>query len=127
MLDLGVIEPTNDSSWSSQPILVAKSEQSGGGTRFAVDYRELNKVTKFDVRPLPRIDDTIANLAGRRYYTSIDLTSGFWQLELHPESKEKTCFTTGEETYQWTVCPFGVLNGSAAFIYDQPDASWLSK
>lgn len=73
-LDRGLIEPSA-SNWATSCVLVKKKDASW---RFAIDYRELNSVTEADVYPVPRVDETLDTLAGARYYTALDLTSGFW-------------------------------------------------
>ena len=88
MLTGGQIEPS-DSPWSSPVILVTKKD---GGTRFCVDYRHLNDVTKKDAYPLPRIDDTLDMLAGKQWFSTLDLASGYWQVSLSQETRVKTAF-----------------------------------
>ncbi|GFY12549.1 hypothetical protein TNCV_2447401 [Trichonephila clavipes] len=87
-----VIEPSS-SPWASPIVLVRKKDVS---TRFCVDYRRLNDVTKKDSYPLPRIDDTLDTLAGNTWFSTLDLKSGYWQVELYTDDKEKTSFTTGQ-------------------------------
>ena len=73
MLTGGQIE-ASDSPWSSPVVLVTKKDR---GTRFCVDYRQLNDVTIKDAYPLPRIDDTLDMLAGKQWFSTLDLASGY--------------------------------------------------
>ena len=111
MIDLGVVEPS-ESPWTSPVVLVRKKD---GSLRFCVDYRQLNKATAKDSYPLPNIEDTFNALAGARYFSSLDLASGYWQVELNEEAKEKTAFATREGLFQFTVMPFGLCNVPATF------------
>ena len=80
-----------------------------------VDYSALNSVTKADSFPLPRIDDILDHLGETRYFTMLDLKSGYWQVKVHPSSCEKTAFITNEGLYEFRVMPFGLMNAPAVF------------
>ena len=111
MLDQGVIEPSN-SAWSSNIVLVTKKDNS---TRFCVDYRRLNDVTVKDAYPLPRVDECLDALSGSKWFSCLDLNSGFWQIEMASEDSEKTAFSTSQGLYQFTVMPFGLANSPSTF------------
>ena len=85
MLTGGQIEPS-DSPWSSPVVLVTKKD---GGTRFCVDYRKINDATVKDAYPLPIIDDTLDMLAGKQWFSTLDLASGYWQVSLSREARAK--------------------------------------
>ena len=106
-----VIDPSA-SPWSSPIVLVRRKD---GSTRFCVDYRKLNEVTHKDSYPLPRIDDTLEALWGAKYFSAVDLRSGYWQVQLDDSSKEKTAFSTGNGLWQFKVMPFGLCNAPATF------------
>jgi hypothetical protein len=88
----GVIEDS-DSPWSSPVVLVRKKN---GEHRFCVDYRKLNDITRIDCFPLPRIGDTLDTLAGAKWFSTLDLRSGYWQVDVHADDREKTAFSTGQ-------------------------------
>ena len=111
MLEQGVIVPSSSPS-ASPIVLVAKKD---GSTRFCVDYRKLNAITKVDVFPLPRIDDSLDLLSGAKYFSSLDRTSGYWQVGMAPTAQEKTAFTTYTGLYEFQVMPFGLCNAPATF------------
>ena len=96
----GVI-PSN-SSWDSPVVLVRKQDRSH---RFCVDYRHLNSVTVPDSYPLPRIDDLLDKLGDAKYFSTIDLASGFWQIRMHPSAKKKTAFVVSQGLFEFQVMP----------------------
>ena len=111
METLGVIQPST-SPWASPVVLVRKND---GTMRFCIDYRGLNSMTKTDQFPLLRIDDLLDQLGKAKYFTTLDLASGYWQVKMHPDSKEKTAFSTYQGLYEFNVMPFGLKNAPAVF------------
>ena len=111
LLQKGLIEPAGG-AWSSPVVLVKKKDQSW---RFCVDYRRLNAVTQQDAYPLPRIDESLEALAGSRYFTTLDLLSGYWQVPLDADAQEKSAFITRSGLWKWKVLPFGLTSAPATF------------
>ncbi|GBM95150.1 Transposon Ty3-G Gag-Pol polyprotein, partial [Araneus ventricosus] len=99
MVDNGIIEESSG-PWASPIVLVKKKD---GSTRICVDYRKLNEITIKDSYPLPRIDDTLDALNGSQWFSTLDLKSGYWQVEIQPEDKEKTAFTTGQRLWNFSA------------------------
>ena len=112
MLDLGAIRPS-DSPWCSAVVLVKKKN---GELRFCIDLRKLNLRTVKDAYSLPRIDETLERLKGSCVFSSLDLKSGYWQVEIDEESKKYTAFTLGLlGFYECNRMPFGATNAPATF------------
>ena len=84
-----------------------------GITYFYVDHRRLNSVTKTDAFPFPRVDDSLHQLANSQYFTTLDLTAGYWQVLVDPKSHEKTAFVTHSRLFKFSVVPFGLKNTPA--------------
>ena len=80
-----------------------------------VDYRRLNNLTKKDAYPLPRIEETFSLLSGSKWFTVLDLKSGYYQMEVEPSDRPKTAFTTPFRTWQFRRMPQGLTNSPATF------------
>merc|ERR1712044_80222 len=111
MLKDGVIE-TSNSPWASPVVLVRKKDNT---LRYCIDYRKLNAVTRKDSYPLPRIDDSLDSLGKAKYFSTLDLASGYWQIGLTEQAKQKSAFCTTSGLYQFRVMPFGLTNAPATF------------
>ncbi|GBM97051.1 Retrovirus-related Pol polyprotein from transposon 297 [Araneus ventricosus] len=111
IVDNGIIKQSSG-PLASAIVLVKKKD---GSTRFCVDYRKLNEITKKDSYPLPGIDDTLDALNGSQWFTTMDLKSGYSQVEVRPEDREKTAFTKGQGLWQFKAMPFGLCNAPAIF------------
>ena len=78
-------------------------------------YRKLNAVTRKDAYPLPRIDDALNALSGSKWFSTLDLISGYWQVEKGKTDQEKSAFCTSEGLFEFKVRPFGLCNAPATF------------
>lgn len=111
MLKDNVIVPSN-SAWSSPFFLIKKKD---GSFRPVVDYRGVNALTHTDIYPIPRMDDYLDAFANAKFFTILDLKSGYWQIGMHPEDQPKTAFTCTEGHFEFTVMPFGLKNAPSDF------------
>lgn len=111
MLDSGIVRESN-SPYASPIVLVNKKS---GEKRLCVDYRALNKKTKREHYPLPRIEDQLDLLSGSSLYISLDLASGYYQIPIAEESREKTAFVTPDGQFEYNRMPFGLVNAPSVF------------
>jgi len=112
MLDIGAIRESK-SPFSSNVVIVRKKD---GTIRFCIDFRKLNARTKKDAYANPRVEDTLHMLSGAKYFSKLDLKSGYWQVELDEADKEKTAFQVwGVWFFEANRMPFGLCNAPATF------------
>lgn len=111
LLSNGIVRPSS-SSYASPVILVNKKN---GQKRLCVDYRALNRKTMKDKYPLPRIEDKLDCLGGNKYFSSLDLASGYYQVPVAEESKHLTAFITPDGLYEYNRMPFGLANAPSVF------------
>ena len=112
MLDGGAIQPSK-SPWCNAIVLVRKKD---GTLRFCIDFRKLNARTKKDSFPLPRMQETMESMVGGPFFSSIDLKSGFWQVQMLEKSWQYTAFTVGSlGMYEFLQMPYGLCNAPAMF------------
>ena len=111
LLAQGVIEES-DSPWSSPVLMVPKKD---GTFRFCVDFRKLNVLTQWSDYPLPRVDETLEALAGSQMFSTLDLASGYWQVEVSKTDRCKTAFSTRDGKFQFVTMPMGLAGAPSTF------------
>ena len=111
MLNLGIIR-RSDSAYASRIVLVRKKD---GINRLCIDYQKLNKMTLFDPQPMTNITDVLEKLNGDKFFFTIDLTKGFWQIPVAADDVYKTAFVTNGGAYEFLKMPFGMINSCATF------------
>ena len=100
------------SNYGAPVLFVPKSD---GTLRMCIDYRALSKITERTTYPLPRIDDLMDNLSGAKFFSSLDMTSGYHQLVLRESDRPKTAFNTRFGKFEYKVLPMGLCNEPAVF------------
>lgn len=130
-----IIQPS-ESPWNAPLIVVPKKPDPQGNPKYrvCVDFRRLNELTIGDAYPIPRIDEILDQLGRSRYYTTLDLVSGYHQVSIRAEDRQKTAFSTDKGHYEFRRMPFGLsgapstfqrlmntaltgINGTKAFVY----------
>jgi hypothetical protein len=104
LIDLGKMKP-NNSEYACQVTLPVKKD---GSRRFCGDYRPLNAQTRRDMFLMPLVEVVIDQLGKSTWFSTLDLQSGFWQIQMAPEDVKKTALITKTGWYDWTVMPFGL-------------------
>ncbi|KFD45138.1 hypothetical protein M513_13985 [Trichuris suis] len=126
MMRDGIVERSS-SPWSFPVVMVQKRDSTW---RFCVDYRRLNAITIRDMYPMPRMDDVLDRVGGARYFSKLDLKSGYWQIPVEPADRGKTAFVTPDGLFQFKKMPFGLCNAPASFsrLMDQVlgDLKWTA-
>jgi len=107
----GIIEPAS-SPWASNVVLVRKKD---GALRFCVDYRAVNNVTYQDTYPLPRVDSCLGALHGAKWFTTLGLRSGYYNIPVSLPDRDKTAFVTRKGCWRFTVMSFGLTRAPSVF------------
>lgn len=110
-VQLGLAKKSN--SANASPLVMALKKD--GTRRLCVDYRLLNDRTIKDAYPLPRINDTLDTLSGAKWFSTLDLASGYWQVEMTPRAQDAAAFCSRKGLFSWSVMPFGLCNAPATF------------
>ena len=86
-----------------------------GKLRFCIHYRRLNPGIKKEVYPLHPVDDILDSLGKTKFFSTLNLASGYWQVELDEESHQKLAFTTHRGLFEFVRMPLGLYNSPATF------------
>ena len=111
ILEQDIINPSSN-PWGLTVVLVKKND---GSIRFGVDYRRLGALTRKYAYQLSRIDDTLNSLREAKFFSTLDRTAGYWQVEPDPQDREKLAFVTNRGLFEFKVMPFGLCNAPSTF------------
>lgn len=111
LLEWDFIYPT-ESAFSHPVVCVSKKD---GSMRMCVDYRQLNEITEADNFPMQNVNELLYDVAKANFISVLDMTRGYWQVPLHPDSRKLTAFSTPRGLYAWKVMPYGLKNSAATF------------
>ncbi|CAF4918814.1 unnamed protein product [Pieris macdunnoughi] len=116
MLSQYIIKPST-SPWSFPIWIVPKKLDSLGETkwRIVIDYRKLNDITVGESYPIPQINEILDQLGQSKYFTTLDLCSGFHQISISEKDTPKTAFTVPQGHFEFKRMPFGLKNTPATF------------
>lgn len=118
MLAQGIIRPSS-SAWNAPIWIVPKKADASGKVkwRLVVDFRKLNEKTIDDKYPIPNITDILDKLGRCQYFSTLDLASGFYQVETHPDDIHKTGFSVadGNGHFEFLRMPMGLKNSPSTF------------
>lgn len=117
LADQGLIR-RSFSPWNSPLLLVSKRSEDSSVKkwRLCVDFRKLNEVTTKIVTPIPRISDILERLGRSKWYSSLDMASGYWQILIREQDRCKTAFTAGNQSWEWNRLPFGLTTAPGTFV-----------
>ena len=112
MLDMGIIR-RSQSSYAAPVVIVPKPDKSN---RICIDFRKLNRLTRIDPEPMVAVQDVLEKMGGDRYYSTVDLSKGYWQIPVAKEDIHKTAFVVADGTYEFLRMPFGMVNAGATLV-----------
>ena len=111
LLEAGVIRESH-SIWAAPIVVVPKGD---GGKRMCVDYRAFNAISKTYIWPMPQIDDILAKLGKAKFFTALNLRSGYHHIALDKDAIKKTAFVTPFSKYEYLKVPFGLAQAPSYF------------